>query len=189
MPVVELIRLADRPPVPWKNGAGTTRELWARRDAAGAVLIRVSIAEISGTQDFSAFPGIDRVILQLDGPPMVLTIDGQPCPLRPLDPQPFPGEARVACRLEGTGAAHDLNLMCQRSAFGPRMQHLSLRPGERISLGGAGGVAAVLALGALRLSAPMEVALSARDLVVGNAPFEIEATHPGEVIVLEARPV
>lgn len=189
MPVVEVIRLADRPPVPWKNGAGTTREFWAQRDGAGAVLIRVSIAEISGAQDFSSFPGIDRVILQLDGPPMVLTIDGQPCPLRPLHPQPFAGEARVTCRLDGAGTAHDLNLMCLRRAFAPRMRRLSLRPGARIGVGDAGGAAAVLALGALQLSAPMDVALSARDLVVGRDAFEIEAAHPGEVIVMEARPV
>ena len=73
--VARLIRHADCPPVPWKNGAGTTRELWALRDAGG-VLVRISIAEITGAQPFSEFPGTDRIIAQLDGPPMVLTIDG-----------------------------------------------------------------------------------------------------------------
>lgn len=186
--MADIIRFADCPPVPWKNGAGTTRELWARRDSAGAALIRISIAEISGAQDFSAFPGIDRVILQLDGPPMTLTIDGVSHPLAPLTPLPFAGEARVACRMDGPGHAHDLNLMCRRGDFRPAIRRLTLRAGEGLMLGDKGTVTAVLALSPCAVGTPGAVRLETLDLLVGADRFRFEATTPADLIVLEARP-
>lgn len=186
--MTRIIRIADCPPVPWKNGAGTTRELWARRDGAGAALIRISIAEISGAQDFSTFPGIDRVILQLDGPRMVLTIDGVARPLTPLTPLPFAGEARVTCALDGTERAHDLNLMCQRGAFRPAMRRLTLRAGEAAMLGGKGAVTAVLALDACAVRTPVSARLEPLDVIVATDGFSLELTSPADLIVLEARP-
>lgn len=186
--MADIIRFADCPPVPWKNGAGTTRELWARRNGAGAALIRISIAEISGAQDFSTFPGIDRVILQLDGPRMVLTIDGVAHPLAPLTPLPFAGEARVACALDGAEQAHDLNLMCQRGAFRPAMRRLTLRAGEASMVGGKGTVTAVLALGPCAVRTPVAVRLEPLDVIVASDRFSLEPTTPADLIVLEARP-
>ncbi len=186
--MADIFRFADCPPVPWKNGAGTTRELWARRDSAGAALIRISIAEISGAQDFSTFPGIDRVILQLDGPRMVLTIDGSPHPLAPLTPLPFAGEARVTCRMDGPGQAHDLNLMCRRGDFRPAMRRLTLQAGEAITLGAEGTTTAVLALGPCAVSNPVPDQLEPRDLLVAPDCFQLEVMTPADLIVLEARP-
>lgn len=186
--MADIIRFADCPPLPWKNGAGTTRELWARRDSAGAALIRISIAEISGAQDFSAFPGIDRVIVQLDGPPMTLTIDGVPHPLAPLTPLPFAGEARVACRTDGSGQAHDLNLMCQRGSFRPAMRRLTLRAGEALRLGDKGTVTAVLALSPCAVRTPVVAQMEPRDVIVASDRFSIKPTTPADLIVLEARP-
>lgn len=186
--MADVIRFADCPPVPWKNGAGTTRELWARRDGAGAVLIRISIAEISGAQDFSAFPGIDRVIAQLDGPSMVLTIDGAPHPLAPLTPLPFAGEARVACTLDGPQTAHDLNLMCQRNAFRPAMARLTLPTGGPITHAGPGSVTALLALSDCRIDARGRHRLGPRDLLVLPDGTEAVAAGAADLIVLAAEP-
>ncbi|HQY43733.1 MAG TPA: HutD family protein [Paracoccaceae bacterium] len=187
--MIELVRIADRPPVPWKNGAGTTRELWARRDDAGTALIRISIAEISGAQDFSAFPGIDRVIAQLDGPRMVLTIDGVPHPLTPLAPLPFAGEARVTCTLDRSDTAHDLNLMCQRGAFRPAMARLTLPTGGSVAGAAPGGVTALLALSDCVIDAGGRHKLGPRDLLVLHGGSDAMASGAADLIMLTAEPV
>lgn len=182
--MAEVVRIADRPPVPWKNGAGTTRELWARRDAAGDALIRISIAEIRGKQGFSAFPGIDRVILQLDGPPMVLTIDGHQHRLKPLTPLAFAGEADVFCDADDTEPAHDLNLMCRRGSFVPAMERIATLPGQPQSQGGT--VTALLALVACTLVLPLAVKLQPLDLIVAEGPVSLRTEDAGDFIRLSA---
>ena len=54
---------------PWKNGGGTTREIAAWPQGAGIDGFdwRVSIATIDQAGPFSAFAGVDRVIMLLDG--------------------------------------------------------------------------------------------------------------------------
>jgi environmental stress-induced protein Ves len=66
---IHLVRWAEVPPQPWRNGGGTTRELlaWPTSAAAGAWLLRVSVADITRDGPFSAFPGIHRVFAVLDG--------------------------------------------------------------------------------------------------------------------------
>lgn len=182
------VRFTDCPPVPWKNGAGTTRELWARRDAAGDPMIRISIAEIRGKQGFSAFPGIDRVILQLDGPAMVLTIDGTAHRLRPLTPLAFAGEADVFCEANDTEPAHDLNLMCRRGSYAPAMERIATLPDQPQSHGST--VTAFLALAPCTLVMPLAVKLQPLDLIVADGPLTLQTEGAGDFIRLaaESRP-
>jgi environmental stress-induced protein Ves len=181
-----IVRFADCPPVPWKNGAGTTRELWARRDAAGEALIRISIAEIRGKQGFSLFPGIDRVILQLDGPAMVLTIDGTAHRLTPLAPLAFAGEADVFCDADETEAAHDLNLMCRRGSYAPAMERTATLPGQPQYFGGDGAVTALLALVPCTLVLPLAARLQPLDLIVADGPVMLRTEGAGDFIRLGA---
>lgn len=185
--MVEVVRFADCPPVPWKNGAGTTRELWARRDAAGDALVRISIAEIRGKQGFSAFPGIDRVILQLDGPAMVLTIDGTARRLEPLTPLAFAGEADVFCDADETEPAHDLNLMCRRGSYIPAMARIATLPGQPEDFGGDGTVTAILALAPCTLLLPRATKLQPLDLVVADGPVTFLTEDAGDFIRLGAK--
>lgn len=181
-----LVRFADCPPVPWKNGAGTTRELWARRDAAGEPLVRISVAEIRGTQGFSSFPGIDRVILQLDGPPMVLTVDGVRHPLSPRSPLAFAGEAAVHCEADDMTPAHDLNLMCRRGSYAPSMKRLQTAPGASLSLGADGAITGLLALAPCHLTLPVDARLAAYDLIIAEGSFALKTDGPGDFILLSA---
>ena len=187
--MAEVIRIADCPPVPWKNGAGTTRELWARRDAAGDALIRISIAEIRGRQGFSAFPGTDRVILQLDGPAMVLTIDGKPNRLSPLTPLAFAGEADVFCDADDIVPAHDLNLMCRRGRFVPAMERVATLPGQTRGFGGDTVLTAFLALAPCTLRLPLATALNPLDLIVATGPVTLSTDGAGDFIRLGAEGV
>ncbi|MGL4281068.1 MAG: HutD/Ves family protein [Albidovulum sp.] len=182
--MARVIRFADCPPVPWKNGAGTTRELWARRDPAGETLIRISVAEIRGKQGFSSFPGIDRVILQLDGPPMVLTVDGTPHRLQPLTPLAFAGEAGVFCEADDTVPAHDLNLMCRRGSYAPAMERIATLPDQPQSHGST--VTAFLALAPCMLVLPLAVRLQPLDLIVAEGPVTLRTEGPGDFIRLSA---
>src|SRR5690349_19195453 len=112
-----ILRLADCPARPWKNGLGRTRELAVEPPAAGMddFLWRVSVAEVDSASPFSAFPGVDRTIVLVEGAGFVMTLDdGHTHALTdPYVPFAFPGEAQVAVTLAG-GATRDFNLMARR---------------------------------------------------------------------------
>lgn len=180
---MRVIRLADCPPVPWKNGAGATRELWRRDDAEG-LLIRISVAEITGDQPFSNFPGIDRTILQLDGPEMILSMGGMDH--RIATPLAFPGEARVTCRLSAPGTAHDFNLMVRRGTCRGGMVLLSPVEGERVELDATGGIAAFLALTPFVLAGAATFTLGPSDLLLSDEPAVLVSQTKGRGVLLTA---
>ena len=101
--------------MPWKNGQGSTTELAVEPPGATLddFLWRVSIAELRAPGPFSTFPGYDRIITQLDGPPMTLTHGGgSPFTLQPLVPHAFSGDDETDCDV--AGIAHDFNLIVRR---------------------------------------------------------------------------
>ncbi|HEX8776530.1 MAG TPA: HutD family protein [Rhodanobacter sp.] len=114
---MSILRLADCPPKPWKNGLGRTRELAIHPSGAGMddFLWRVSVAEVESAAPFSAFPGIDRVIALLDGDGFTMALDdGRVHALTtPGAPFAFPGELGVQVVLAG-GPSRDFNLMLRR---------------------------------------------------------------------------
>lgn len=64
--------------MPWKNGGGVTRELvkLPHPTDPARFLARLSIATVATSGPFSAFPGIDRTLLMLEGRGMRLSLDG-----------------------------------------------------------------------------------------------------------------
>ena len=64
----QFLDLASTPPVPWKNGGGSTRELacWPPGAGMDSFAWRVSVATIARPGPFSAFPGVDRQIMLLE---------------------------------------------------------------------------------------------------------------------------
>jgi environmental stress-induced protein Ves len=112
-----ILRLRDFPARPWKNGLGHTRELAVEPAGAGAedFLWRVSVAEVDSAAPFSAFPGIDRTIVLLDGDGFTMVLDGERSHAltEPFVPFDFAGEAQVAVTLSG-GPTRDFNLMVRR---------------------------------------------------------------------------
>jgi hypothetical protein len=113
-----IIRLADCPSRPWKNGLGRTRELAVQPSGASGddFLWRVSIAEVDRAAPFSCFPGVDRQIVLLDGAGFTMTLDDNRTHVltAPFTPFGFPGEAKVDVALAG-GATRDFNLMVRRA--------------------------------------------------------------------------
>ena len=122
---MRLIRWDDYPVAAWRNGAGTTREV-ARGTASSPAGPddfdwRVSLADVTASSPFSSFPGVRRVIVQVAGGPMVLTVDGQEHPLDLFRPFSFDGGAETSCRASD-GATTDLNVMTRLGAWVARVE-------------------------------------------------------------------
>lgn len=116
---LKLLQPADYRAVPWKNGQGITREIAARRSdedvRSGRFTWRLSIAEVATSSPFSAFPGVDRIILLLEGDGMMLDSGaaGRHKLNHRLQPYAFSGNWSTDCRLLG-GPCRDFNVMVDR---------------------------------------------------------------------------
>jgi environmental stress-induced protein Ves len=114
-----LIRYADIQPSLWKNGGGTTREIW--RFPSDSTLndfgIRCSIAEVCKSGPFSNFAGYHRLISLLQGPSMELRSSQieQPVWLKPFKVFEFDGSIPIECTI--SAATLDFNLMIKNSDF------------------------------------------------------------------------
>lgn len=116
------------PAMPWKNGGGSTRELacWPPGAALDDFDWRVSIATIAASGPFSAFPGVDRTIMLLEGDGVRLQSARFDRSLdTPHAPFAFEGDATVDCTLLG-GPSIDFNLMVRR-ARGAASLHVATR--------------------------------------------------------------
>ena len=115
----ERIAWREVAPRAWKNGAGITRDLALSPPTADANADfdwRISVAEIAHDAPFSAFPGVDRCILLLQGAGMVLRETSGAWQRRldvPLQPLDFAGEAALDAHLID-GPSQDLNVMTRR---------------------------------------------------------------------------
>ncbi|RZT41248.1 HutD/Ves family protein [Cupriavidus agavae] len=110
--------LAEIAATPWKNGGGTTREIavWPPGAGMDAFAWRVSVADIATDGPFSAFPGIDRQIVLLDGAGVHLQAhDDSFCHklLKVGEPFAFSGDTAVHATLVD-GATRDFNVMTRR---------------------------------------------------------------------------
>lgn len=110
--------LGELSPTPWKNGGGVTREIVCCPAGAGMGDFdwRVSIASIAADGPFSAFPGMDRVIVLLDGSGVRLRSRDGRVDHRldtPLAPFAFAGELPIDCSLLA-GPTSDFNVMTRR---------------------------------------------------------------------------
>lgn len=115
---MEIIRFSSIRPEPWRNGGGVTREIarHPRGASDGSWDWRVSIAEVGKAGDFSAFPGMERVISVIDGELLVLTVDGEEHAMERYRPFRFSGDAATSSALP-TGDIRDLNVISRRGAF------------------------------------------------------------------------
>lgn len=111
MPTSTII-LRDHKAMPWPNGAGITYEV-TRSPESGDFDWRISLADIDNDGPFSVMPGIDRVVVLMEGGHMVLTEDGTPHSVAELEVFAFAGERSFDCTLP-EGPARDLNIMTRR---------------------------------------------------------------------------
>jgi Uncharacterized protein conserved in bacteria len=152
---VRLQRFDEHRKMPWKNGLGVTREvaIHAPAEEPSAFLWRISLATVSGSGPFSAFPGIDRTIAVLRGGGLHLTVDGvaqQPL-TEEAEPFSFSGDAIVHSDSIG-GETTDLNVMTRRGVFTHTVRKVT-REGECV-LSIESGTTAVVFNGQASVSLP-----------------------------------
>jgi hypothetical protein len=125
-----ILRNGNYQRMPWKNGGGTTTEIWKQASPAGEMLWRLSIADVASDGPFSEFPGIDRWIMVIAGKGMELSIESMGTRRldRPFEPLFFSGDAKTECRLID-GPIRDFNFMIARSFGKGMLQVLHLTRG------------------------------------------------------------
>ncbi|UTT40632.1 HutD family protein [Glutamicibacter mishrai] len=96
MPADPIVRYADLPAQPWKNGKGISRTLFSDANSQGAWSWKVSIAEISQPQPYSQYPGIRRVQVALGPGEIDLEVGGERHRLRAGGQLAFSGDDEVS---------------------------------------------------------------------------------------------
>lgn len=154
------LRPADYRVMPWKNGQGTTTEIAAFPEGADLTAIdwRLSVADIASSGPFSAFPGIDRVLLQTEGAPMTIVHGSgdreRRRALALLSPVRFAGEWETRGEVPSP-PVRDFNVMARRDRARADVAVIELPPGARFRAEGAATARAVHVLrGAIALRAP-----------------------------------
>ncbi len=120
MTTTTVLRAADGRRMPWKNGGGETVEIATHPSASGldGIEWRVSLAAMTADGPFSAFPGLDRTLVVVQGEGIELRI-GRQDPVRldaTSDPLGFAADAACTARLL-SGPVTNLNVMTRRSRF------------------------------------------------------------------------
>jgi environmental stress-induced protein Ves len=132
MTQLTVLRAADYPRMPWKNGGGSTEEI--TRDAGEGLEgfgWRLSIADIGESGGFSVFAGYLRIITVLQGAGMTLNIDGKDSEaLLPSDPFAFSGDSQVTCTLLD-GPIRDFNLIYAPTRYRARLQWIDVLQPQR----------------------------------------------------------
>ena len=111
--------------MPWKNGGGTTLELLVEPPGATAAqgfAWRVSSAEVATSGPFSAFPGLERWLVLLEGPGFELDFEsrGREVLSEPLQAVRFSGDWPASATLLG-GPSTDFNLMVDPTRWTARV--------------------------------------------------------------------
>ena len=163
---------ADYSRQPWKNGLGTTTELW-RLERGGKLLVRLSQAAVVEDGPFSIFPGIARNLTVLSGPGFRLTGDGIDLLCRPLQPVAFPGDIAVTATQTGGQPSDDFNVM---TACDLPLPEVFVARNETLS---AGGLLALFALGPCMANSRK---LAPHDLVLAQGPVTL--TGDGQAIAV-----
>lgn len=121
-----VLRYRELPETRWRNGAGTTRQIIAvPSGSTDAFLWRLSIASILEPGPFSAYPDVDRILLNCGPGALALEVNGVQRRLTRHEQLAFDGEDDVSAALPD-GPTHDLNLMTNRSACRGSLERLHL---------------------------------------------------------------
>lgn len=186
-------RSGDHLERPWRNGAGTTREVaqWRPEGADIEFVWRLSFATVDGSSAFSTFPGIDRVIVLTEGEDLTLTIEGrEPQPLSRFVPFSFPGEAEVAS--VSAGRSVDFNVMTHRDhATAEVTCHRVTPQHSRFAVAAPRtGFLAVLdgSLSASEAETGQRLDAGAYDVVrLGSAPLEVNGEATVALVTIQQR--
>lgn len=159
---------ADYTHQPWKNGRGTTTELW-RLEREGQLLVRLSRAAVVEDGPFSRFPGIERNLTVLSGPGFRLTGGGLDFRCEPLVPMAFPGDVDVMATETNGQQSDDFNVMTARDLPKPQV---TVAQNDDLP---AGGTLALYALGPCQING---TGVNRDDLILTDGPARLQGDWP-----------
>jgi len=179
-----VLRSDDHARMPWANGGGTTYQVATSPEGAGLDEFdwRVSLADVGSSGPFSAFPGIDRILVVVEGAGMELMVDGRLVPLGPLDPLLFDGAADTSARLV-SGPTKDLNVMTRRGRCTATLDVVRVAGAVDVAPVDDGDVLVVVLDGDARAD---DVPLWPRDVLVVEQPTTLRGTATVAVIMVRS---
>ena len=128
---MRILRSADYPALPWKNGRGVARQIAVFPAGAGYETLdwQVSRPTIERDTPFSKLPGLDRQLMLVSGKGLILRdstaskieSDFEQRIDHPLEPFAFRGDWAVDCVLTD-GPVEVLNVMTRRGRCGARIE-------------------------------------------------------------------
>jgi uncharacterized protein len=188
--MLRILRSADYPTRPWKNGGGTTRDIAVSPPGASLEDFdwRLSLAQVDRDGPFSRFDNVDRTLVLLSGA-MTLQELGRRIDLVHHQPFSFAGERAIDATVTG-GATLDFNVMTRRG----RTRHVARLESftQQVSIAAAAGKTLVLfaldsglTVGTEQLHtydtaiiSAAQVAVAAATGVVAALVIEIDDIHP-----------
>lgn len=112
----KIIHSHDFITMPWKNGGGTTREIF-RHPQIGEWNFRISIAQVNDSGPFSIFNGFMRHLILLTGNGMILhSLEETHVMDMPLIPYTFSGELNIEAKLIA-GPNTDFNVFWNKDLY------------------------------------------------------------------------
>ncbi|MDQ4215141.1 HutD family protein [Microbacterium sp. ASV81] len=183
---MRLLTRSERLVTPWRNGGGQTSEIAVAPASANADFDwRLSIARIDGDGDFSAYPGVDRLLMPLSAGGLELLVDGVRQSIPRFETIPFAGETDVSA-VGVTAPSQDLNVMVRRE-FGAASLVCEVVERSRLVSSLTGEVTAVIALdGDLRVNGER---FDSEDAVLSDGSETIEVEGIGRIAIARVRPV
>jgi environmental stress-induced protein Ves len=122
--------------MPWKNGQGLSHEILRLPEGSETLAdfdCRVSVAEIHGENEFSAYPGCDRLLAVWQGGEIVLHIGSDKSVHLRREPLHFKGEDIVNCEA-AQAPVRDIGVIYRRSFYQAFMSHHRLASGASYTL-------------------------------------------------------
>ena len=182
-----VLRAADHVRMPWANGGGTTYQVatWPAGSTLDTFDWRVSLADIDEGGPFSAFPGVDRILVLVEGPGMELAIDDRVVPLAPREPVRFDGSAVTSCVLTH-GPTRDLNVMTRRGRCTATLDVVDVADRLEVAPDHGWTVLVVVLGGEVEVGGAVAQRLGPRDALVADRGLELAG--PGALALIRIRP-
>lgn len=188
---LQILRFAEHRRMPWQNGGGTTYEVACAPVGADLAEFdwRISLADVATDGPFSTFPGIDRIIVLINGPWMALTVDGTRHVLDSQHPFAFGGDAMTECTV--LSPTRDLNVMTRRGRAEATVEVLEHHPGGGVLRVPSGDPLVIVSLaGTIRVATPTEeVDLDEQDVVCWTGREPLVVAGDGRLAAVHIRTV
>lgn len=129
---IQKINKSDNKISKWSGGSTTELAIFPEgaNYAKREFLWRISSATVEiEKSSFTPLPGVQRIIMPLDGELKLHHLEHRELVLNPFEQDSFPGDWQT----ESEGKVQDFNVMCQVGAEA-NLEYFSLKPGENIHI-------------------------------------------------------